>query len=53
MATNFLAVHEKIWFDQFKYDDTERKFHEQINGLMAQAPEPPVGLAEITVSCSL
>lgn len=31
MATNFL-VHEKIWFDKFKYDDAERKFYEQMNG---------------------
>uniref|UniRef100_A0A2I2Y4I8 Eukaryotic translation elongation factor 1 delta n=1 Tax=Gorilla gorilla gorilla TaxID=9595 RepID=A0A2I2Y4I8_GORGO len=31
MATNFLA-HEKIWLDKFKYEDTERKFYEQMNG---------------------
>uniref|UniRef100_A0A8D1SXE6 Eukaryotic translation elongation factor 1 delta n=1 Tax=Sus scrofa TaxID=9823 RepID=A0A8D1SXE6_PIG len=31
MATNFL-VHEKVWFDKFKYDDAERKFYEQMNG---------------------
>ncbi|XP_059528434.1 elongation factor 1-delta isoform X2 [Myotis daubentonii] len=31
MATNFL-MHEKIWFDKFKYDDAERKFYEQMNG---------------------
>uniref|UniRef100_A0A2K6GIV3 Eukaryotic translation elongation factor 1 delta n=1 Tax=Propithecus coquereli TaxID=379532 RepID=A0A2K6GIV3_PROCO len=31
MATNFL-IHEKIWFDKFKYDDAERKFYEQMNG---------------------
>lgn len=24
-----LLVHEKIWFDKFKYDDAERKFYEQ------------------------
>ncbi|KAM5280736.1 elongation factor 1-delta isoform 1-T1 [Ctenodactylus gundi] len=36
MATNFL-VHEKIWFDKFKYDDAERKFYEQMNGPMAGA----------------
>ncbi|XP_017525078.3 elongation factor 1-delta isoform X2 [Manis javanica] len=34
MATNFL-VHEKIWFDKFKYDDAERKFYEQMNGPVA------------------
>ncbi|XP_029404044.1 elongation factor 1-delta isoform X4 [Mus pahari] len=31
MATNFL-VHEKVWFDKFKYDDAERRFYEQMNG---------------------
>nr|KAF6326244.1 eukaryotic translation elongation factor 1 delta [Pipistrellus kuhlii] len=35
MATNFL-VHEKIWFDKFKYDDAERKFYEQMNGGMTR-----------------
>lgn len=34
MATNFL-MHEKIWFDKFKYDDAERKFYEQMNGPVA------------------
>ncbi|XP_066121573.1 elongation factor 1-delta isoform X1 [Saccopteryx bilineata] len=34
MATNFL-VHEKIWFDKFKYDDAERKFYERMNGPVA------------------
>ncbi|XP_058132106.1 elongation factor 1-delta isoform X4 [Dasypus novemcinctus] len=34
MATNFL-VHEKVWFDKFKYDDAERKFYEQMNGPVA------------------
>ncbi|XP_050001008.1 elongation factor 1-delta isoform X4 [Alexandromys fortis] len=34
MAANFL-VHEKIWFDKFKYDDAERKFYEQMNGPVA------------------
>nr|XP_056710045.1 elongation factor 1-delta isoform X2 [Euleptes europaea]XP_056710046.1 elongation factor 1-delta isoform X2 [Euleptes europaea]XP_056710047.1 elongation factor 1-delta isoform X2 [Euleptes europaea] len=31
MATSFL-MHEKIWFDKFKYDDAERRYYEQING---------------------
>ncbi|KAL8181537.1 UNVERIFIED_CONTAM: hypothetical protein K2H54_005539 [Gekko kuhli] len=31
MATNFL-MHEKIWFDKFKYDDAERRYYEQMNG---------------------
>ncbi|XP_036904774.1 elongation factor 1-delta isoform X7 [Sturnira hondurensis] len=36
MATDFL-VHEKIWFDKFRYDDAERKFYEQMNGPVAGA----------------
>uniref|UniRef100_A0A2I2YT60 Elongation factor 1-delta n=1 Tax=Gorilla gorilla gorilla TaxID=9595 RepID=A0A2I2YT60_GORGO len=34
MATNF-SVHEKIWFDKFKYDIAERRFYEQMNGPVA------------------
>uniref|UniRef100_A0A2K6UB58 Elongation factor 1-delta n=1 Tax=Saimiri boliviensis boliviensis TaxID=39432 RepID=A0A2K6UB58_SAIBB len=34
MATNFL-VHEKIWFDKFKYEDAERRFYEHMNGPVA------------------
>ncbi|XP_067416183.1 elongation factor 1-delta isoform X2 [Emydura macquarii macquarii] len=34
MATNFL-MHEKIWFDKFKYDDAERRYYEQMNGPVA------------------
>uniref|UniRef100_A0A8C5K073 Elongation factor 1-delta n=1 Tax=Jaculus jaculus TaxID=51337 RepID=A0A8C5K073_JACJA len=42
MATNFL-VHEKIWFDKFKYDDAERKFYEQMNGPVAGTPRQSSG----------
>uniref|UniRef100_A0A8D2DUH1 Elongation factor 1-delta n=1 Tax=Sciurus vulgaris TaxID=55149 RepID=A0A8D2DUH1_SCIVU len=42
MATNFL-VHEKIWFDKFKYDDAERKFYEQMNGPVAGASRQSSG----------
>uniref|UniRef100_A0A670ZVZ1 Elongation factor 1-delta n=2 Tax=Pseudonaja textilis TaxID=8673 RepID=A0A670ZVZ1_PSETE len=31
MATHFL-MHEKIWFDKFKYDDAEKRYYEQMNG---------------------
>ncbi|KAH0617374.1 hypothetical protein JD844_015459, partial [Phrynosoma platyrhinos] len=31
MAANFL-MHEKIWFDKFKYDDAEKRYYEQMNG---------------------
>ncbi|XP_062043900.1 elongation factor 1-delta [Lepus europaeus] len=34
MTTSFL-VHEKIWFDKFKYDDAERSFYERMNGPVA------------------
>ncbi|XP_053101631.1 elongation factor 1-delta isoform X3 [Hemicordylus capensis] len=31
MAGSFL-MHEKIWFDKFKYDDAEKRYYEQMNG---------------------
>ncbi|KAM5137542.1 elongation factor 1-delta isoform 1-T2 [Callospermophilus lateralis] len=46
MATNFL-VHEKIWFDKFKYDDAERKFYEQMNGPVAGASRQENGASVI------
>ncbi|XP_048214485.1 elongation factor 1-delta isoform X2 [Perognathus longimembris pacificus] len=46
MATNFL-VHEKIWFDKFKYDDAERKFYEQMNGPAAGASRQENGASVI------
>nr|XP_045000267.1 elongation factor 1-delta isoform X6 [Jaculus jaculus]XP_045000268.1 elongation factor 1-delta isoform X6 [Jaculus jaculus]XP_045000269.1 elongation factor 1-delta isoform X6 [Jaculus jaculus]XP_045000270.1 elongation factor 1-delta isoform X6 [Jaculus jaculus]XP_045000271.1 elongation factor 1-delta isoform X6 [Jaculus jaculus]XP_045000272.1 elongation factor 1-delta isoform X6 [Jaculus jaculus] len=46
MATNFL-VHEKIWFDKFKYDDAERKFYEQMNGPVAGTPRQENGASVI------
>ncbi|KAB0371514.1 elongation factor 1-delta isoform X3 [Muntiacus reevesi] len=46
MATNFL-VHEKIWFDKFKYDDAERKFYEQMNGPMAGSSRQENGASVI------
>uniref|UniRef100_U3ETG2 Elongation factor 1-delta n=1 Tax=Micrurus fulvius TaxID=8637 RepID=U3ETG2_MICFL len=36
MATHFL-MHEKIWFDKFRYDDAEKRYYEQMNG---PAPSP-------------
>ncbi|NXW50074.1 EF1D factor, partial [Nyctiprogne leucopyga] len=33
---NFL--HEKIWFDKYKYDDAERRFYEQMNGPVSSSP---------------
>uniref|UniRef100_A0A8I5N4G4 Elongation factor 1-delta n=1 Tax=Papio anubis TaxID=9555 RepID=A0A8I5N4G4_PAPAN len=42
MATNFL-VHEKIWFDKFKYDDAERRFYERMNGPVAGASRQTSG----------
>eukprot|EP00069_Balaena_mysticetus_P020526 bmy_02917T0 len=46
MATNFL-VHEKIWFDTFKYDDAQRKFYEQMNGSMAGSSRQENGASVI------
>ncbi|NXF41648.1 EF1D factor, partial [Nyctibius bracteatus] len=31
MAVDFF-LHEKIWFDKYKYDDAERRYYEQMNG---------------------
>ncbi|NXI49752.1 EF1D factor, partial [Chloroceryle aenea] len=31
MAVDFF-MHEKIWFDKYKYDDAERRYYEQMNG---------------------
>ncbi|XP_032078506.1 elongation factor 1-delta isoform X1 [Thamnophis elegans] len=39
MATHFL-MHEKIWFDKFKYDDAEKRYYEQVNG-PARSPSCP------------
>ncbi|XP_061027867.1 elongation factor 1-delta isoform X2 [Eubalaena glacialis] len=46
MATNFL-VHEKIWFDKFKYDEAERKFYEQMNGPVAGSSRQENGASVI------
>ncbi|XP_076767638.1 elongation factor 1-delta isoform X4 [Arvicanthis niloticus] len=59
MATNFL-VHEKIWFDKFKYDDAERRFYEQMNGpvtsgsrqLKVMLPNSPEALGQATPGTS-
>ncbi|XP_075405300.1 elongation factor 1-delta isoform X5 [Tenrec ecaudatus] len=44
MTTNFL-VHEKIWFEKFKYDDAERRFYEQLNGPEAGCSRQSSGAA--------
>ncbi|XP_068253261.1 elongation factor 1-delta isoform X2 [Nyctibius grandis] len=31
MAVDFF-LHEKIWFEKYKYDDAERRYYEQMNG---------------------
>ncbi|KFP30183.1 Elongation factor 1-delta, partial [Colius striatus] len=31
MAADYF-MHEKIWFDKYKYDDAERRYYEQMNG---------------------
>ncbi|XP_040847617.1 elongation factor 1-delta isoform X2 [Ochotona curzoniae] len=46
MTTNFL-VHEKIWFDKFKYDEAERSFYERMNGPADGAPRQGNGASGI------
>lgn len=31
MAADYF-LHDKIWFDKYKYDDAERRYYEQMNG---------------------
>ncbi|NXG41539.1 EF1D factor, partial [Psilopogon haemacephalus] len=31
MAVDYF-MHEKVWFEKYKYDDAERRFYEQMNG---------------------
>ncbi|XP_051467345.1 elongation factor 1-delta isoform X3 [Apus apus] len=31
MAVDYL-VHEKVWFEKYKYDDAEKRYYEQMNG---------------------
>ncbi|NWI01162.1 EF1D factor, partial [Tichodroma muraria] len=33
MAVDYF-LHDKIWFEKYKYDDAERRFYEQMNGPM-------------------
>lgn len=40
-------MHEKIWFDKFKYDDAERKFYEQMNGPVAGSSRQENGASVI------
>ncbi|XP_045154148.1 elongation factor 1-delta isoform X5 [Echinops telfairi] len=44
MTSNFL-VHEKIWFEKFKYDDAERRFYEQPSGPEAGCSRQSSGAA--------
>ncbi|NWV79226.1 EF1D factor, partial [Dasyornis broadbenti] len=36
MAVDYF-LHDKIWFDKYKYDDAERRFYEQMNGPMGSS----------------
>uniref|UniRef100_A0A8C3U229 Eukaryotic translation elongation factor 1 delta n=1 Tax=Catharus ustulatus TaxID=91951 RepID=A0A8C3U229_CATUS len=33
MAVDYF-LHDKVWFEKYKYDDAERRFYEQMNGPM-------------------
>ncbi|KFU92995.1 Elongation factor 1-delta, partial [Chaetura pelagica] len=37
MAVDYL-VHEKVWFEKYKYDDAERRYYEQMNGPVGSSP---------------
>ncbi|NWU31239.1 EF1D factor, partial [Dyaphorophyia castanea] len=36
MAVDYF-LHDKIWFEKYKYDDAERRFYEQMNGPMGSS----------------
>lgn len=51
MAVDYF-MHEKIWFEKYKYDDAERRYYEQMNGPVSSSSHQQVmlvlrwGLAE-------
>ena len=51
MAVDYF-LHEKIWFEKYKYDDAERRYYEQMNGPVSSSSQQQVmlvftwGLAE-------
>lgn len=43
MAVDYF-MHEKIWFDKYKYDDAERRYYEQMNGPLGSSSHQQVTL---------
>lgn len=43
MAVDYF-LHEKIWFDKYKYDDAERRYYEQMNGPLGSSSHQQVML---------
>ncbi|XP_010190848.1 PREDICTED: uncharacterized protein LOC104547007, partial [Mesitornis unicolor] len=46
MAVDYF-MHEKIWFDKFKYDEAERKYYEQMNGPVSSSSHQQNGASTI------
>ncbi|XP_028940787.1 uncharacterized protein LOC104518951, partial [Antrostomus carolinensis] len=46
MEVNYF-LHEKIWFDKYKYDDAERRFYEQMNGPVGSSSSQQNGASTI------
>ncbi|XP_010000447.1 PREDICTED: elongation factor 1-delta isoform X4 [Chaetura pelagica] len=46
MAVDYL-VHEKVWFEKYKYDDAERRYYEQMNGPVGSSPRQQNGASTI------
>uniref|UniRef100_A0A8D0KRX9 Elongation factor 1-delta n=1 Tax=Strix occidentalis caurina TaxID=311401 RepID=A0A8D0KRX9_STROC len=43
MAVDYF-LHEKIWFEKYKYDDAERRYYEQMNGPVSSSSHQQVML---------
>ncbi|XP_009880562.1 PREDICTED: elongation factor 1-delta isoform X3 [Charadrius vociferus] len=46
MAVDYF-MHEKIWFDKYKYDDAERRYYEQMNGPLGSSSHQQNGASTI------
>nr|XP_010310706.1 PREDICTED: elongation factor 1-delta [Balearica regulorum gibbericeps] len=46
MAVDYF-LHEKIWFEKYKYDDAERRFYEQMNGPVSSSSQQQNGASTI------
>ncbi|XP_009584501.1 PREDICTED: elongation factor 1-delta isoform X2 [Fulmarus glacialis] len=46
MAVDYF-LHEKIWFEKYKYDDAERRFYEQMNGPVSSSSHQQNGASTI------